>query len=169
MPLVDSAWALYNGFMFEDHAYQGHAHSVSLWWHYHHSQLPPHGQPAASPPPYRAETALVGYAMDGFPIYGPLPAGGASGALCLCQQRLVRVKSACWCMHVQPCACKRLLHSCRTPGELDECNGRLVNGRYQYHMRRFEEVDFTLPQCSNRDRRQLPMTKAYIPKQLPIR
>ena len=42
-----------------------------------------------------SENDLLGYALDGFPIYGPLPDASV----------------------------------------LDSCNGQIVNGQYQYHVR----------------------------------
>ena len=51
---------------------------------------------------------LLGYAMDGFPIYGPLDDDSV----------------------------------------LDACNGMLVDGNYQYHVRTFEQVDETLEYCN---------------------
>ena len=64
VPFVDATWAVDNGYLFEDAAWTGHANSAEFWWHYHSSRMPPNGE-------YAGEEELVGYAMDGFPIYGP--------------------------------------------------------------------------------------------------
>ena len=53
---------------------------------------------------------LLGYAMDGFPIYGPLDDDSV--------------------------------------GDLDACNGMVVDGNYQYHVRTFDQVDETLEYCN---------------------
>ena len=55
-------------------------------WHFHNPHM---GQQNPS------ENDLLGYALDGYPIYGPLPDASI----------------------------------------LDDCNGRTVNGQYQYHVR----------------------------------
>ena len=49
------------------------------------------------------ENTLMAYALDGFPIYGPL--------------------------------------SDSDVGELDECNGRMVDGKYRYHIRTLDQVE----------------------------
>mmetsp|Transcript_18361 Transcript_18361/g.27269 ORF Transcript_18361/g.27269 Transcript_18361/m.27269 type:complete len:986 (-) Transcript_18361:49-3006(-) len=104
VPFVDAAWAMDGDFLLNDTAWAGHANVAHFYWHYHTSRMPPSGD-------YPEENELVGYAMDGFPIYGPSN------------------------------------HS------LDVCNGRLVNGKYRYHMVRMEDIDFSLPQCNANDRR----------------
>eukprot|EP00542_Grammatophora_oceanica_P018184 CAMPEP_0194049280 /NCGR_PEP_ID=MMETSP0009_2-20130614/30214_1 /TAXON_ID=210454 /ORGANISM="Grammatophora oceanica, Strain CCMP 410" /LENGTH=962 /DNA_ID=CAMNT_0038695391 /DNA_START=115 /DNA_END=3003 /DNA_ORIENTATION=+ len=91
---VDAAWAFENGIDTQENEN----------WPYHSSKLPPAGR-------YPDEDELVGYALDGFPIYGP------------------------------------------TDFPLDACNGRLVNGKFRYHMVRMEDVDFSLPQCNEADPR----------------
>jgi FAD/FMN-containing dehydrogenase len=110
IPIVDASWPVANGFLFQDPAIvaKGHANDRSHYWHYHSSQVRNGGE---YPPP----TQLVGYAMDGFGIYGPLEDSSV----------------------------------------LDECNGMFDenNGQYQYHMRRMDEIDFSLPQCNEEDNR----------------
>lgn len=78
----------------------GHA-GASNAWHVHN--------------PYMGEETvtsdqLLGYAMDGFAIYGPLDDDSV--------------------------------------GDLDACNGLLVNGKYQYHVRNLDQVDGTLDYCN---------------------
>jgi hypothetical protein len=70
----------------------GHA-AMSGDWHYHSSLSGFEKMPSS--------TTKMGYAMDGFPIYGALD----------------------------------------DPSVLDECNGREVNGTYQYHVRTLDQVD----------------------------
>jgi FAD/FMN-containing dehydrogenase len=65
IPFVDAAWAVDNGSLFQDSIWSGHAASTLFYWHYHSSRMPPNGD-------YPAENELVGYAMDGFGIYGPV-------------------------------------------------------------------------------------------------
>lgn len=77
VPFVDAAWAVDNGFLFEESAWTGHANTLEFWWHYHSSRMPPSGE-------YAEEDELVGYAMDGFPIYGP-----TNNVLDECNGRLV--------------------------------------------------------------------------------
>ena len=69
-------------------------------WHYHHPWAGHSTQPDSS--------TLIGYAMDGFPLYGPLD----------------------------------------DASELDECNGRHVNGSYQYHVRNLDQVDGNVDYCN---------------------
>ncbi|KAG7354540.1 FAD linked oxidase-like protein [Nitzschia inconspicua] len=71
IPFVDPAWAVDNGFILTEEAWAGHANVRSFYWHYHTSRLPPNGN-------YPSQDELVGYAMDGFAIYGPLDNGAVS-------------------------------------------------------------------------------------------
>lgn len=56
-----------------------------------------------------SEETLLGYALDGFPLYGPVPDADAEN--------------------------------------LDNCNGRFVDGSYRYHVRTLEQVDEALTYC----------------------
>ena len=51
-------------------------------WHYHHPAIK--SDPTGD---YARPDELIGWAMDGFPIYGPLPAGD-DGALDACNGRI---------------------------------------------------------------------------------
>lgn len=72
-------------------------------WHYHHPDIACMGT-TDNP------SLLVGYALDGFPIYGALSGSKA-----------------------------------QADALLDECNGRYVNGQYQYHVRSVDQVDESAP------------------------
>lgn len=109
VPFVDSAWAVDNGFLFEDESWNGHSNEGEFYWHYHSSRMPPSGD-------YPDQEELVGFAMDGFPIYGPIMEDNSLQLL-------------------------------------DECNGRLVDGNYRYHMIKMEDIDFTRPRCNDVDPR----------------
>lgn len=74
----------------------GHAQMEGIW-HYHHPYAGFETEPS--------ETTQIGFAMDGFPLYGP------------------------------------------TNATVDGCNGRTVDGRYQYHVRRIDQVDGTGSYC----------------------
>jgi len=69
-------------------------------WHYH--------SPLAGNEETPGETDHIGYAMDGFPLYGNL----------------------------------------KNSDVLDECNGRMVNGQYQYHIRTLDQVKGSGPMCN---------------------
>ena len=77
LPLVGSAWPVWNGFIQKQQAWRGHGGSpeTGYLWHYHHPAIKsdPTGE-------YARPDELIGWAMDGFPIYGPLPAGDATRA-----------------------------------------------------------------------------------------
>jgi len=108
IPIYSAAWAVWNRFIYQEHAWMGHPGTLTSMWHYHHPASGNGGRTI-----YASEDTLVGYAMDGFPIFGPLRS--------------------------------------RRPGQhLDECNGRWVGGEYQYHLRRYDEVDLTDPYCSGK-------------------
>ncbi len=70
-------------------------------WHFHNPHL---GQQSPS------SESLLAYALDGYPIYGPLE--DASG--------------------------------------LDACNGRTVNGKYQYHVRVSSSIQIVLPTAQHK-------------------
>jgi len=70
-------------------------------WHFHNPNM---GEETVT------SEQLLGYAMDGFPIYGPLE-----------DDEVV---------------------------QLDACNGRTVDGVYQYHVRSFEQVDENGEYCN---------------------
>lgn len=74
LPLVGSAWPVWNGFIQKQQAWRGHGGSpeTGYLWHYHHPAIKsdPTGE-------YARPDELIGWAMDGFPIYGPLPSGDA--------------------------------------------------------------------------------------------
>uniref|UniRef100_A0A7S4ENB0 YHYH domain-containing protein n=3 Tax=Pseudo-nitzschia australis TaxID=44445 RepID=A0A7S4ENB0_9STRA len=78
----------------------GHSGADNVW-HVHNPQM---GEETVT------SDELLGYAMDGFPIYGPLDDDSV--------------------------------------GDLDACNGMVVDGNYQYHVRTFEQVDETLEYCN---------------------
>lgn len=80
----------------------GHATKGNIW-HFHNPYM---GQSEAD------SDTLLGYALDGFPIYGPFETGTVG------------------------------LNS------LDSCNGREVNGSYQYHVRHVDDVDETISYCN---------------------
>jgi len=69
-------------------------------WHYHNPWVGNAVQPNS--------TQLVGYALDGFPLYGILA----------------------------------------DTSVLDACNGRMVNGQYQYHLRDKNQVNGSGPYCN---------------------
>ncbi|EOD15720.1 hypothetical protein EMIHUDRAFT_436741, partial [Emiliania huxleyi CCMP1516] len=67
--LIESTlWAVHNGFIFSDELQYGHALGPRPHYLHYHAAPPPRrgGRPAD-------EDTLVGVALDGYPIYGPLP------------------------------------------------------------------------------------------------
>jgi len=74
-------------------------------WHVHSPQM---GEQTVT------ETTFLGYAMDGFKIYGPL------------EGTMEEVSEI-----------------------LDVCNGREVDGQYQYHVRTIAQVNGTAPYCTD--------------------
>jgi len=80
----------------------GHT-SPSKNWHYH--------SPLAGNSNLPSEDQHIGYAMDGFPLYGAL----------------------------------------KDPSVLDQCNGRMVNGQYQYHIKTVDQVNGTGSMCNGTD------------------
>ena len=106
--IASALFSVWNGFITETTSWNGHSNSAYFYWHYHNSRgvgARRYTEEHAPAPAYAGSDELVGFAADGFPIYGPLPA--------------------------------------ESPDTLDECNGRLVDGRYRYHMRRLEDVDLS--------------------------
>jgi hypothetical protein len=88
-----------DGSMIQDAQFwYGHA-ATSNDWHVHNPYL---GEVNPS------SSDLLGYALDGFPIYGPVS----------------------------------------DVSVLDGCNGRTVNGQYQYHVRTTDQVDADLSYCN---------------------
>ena len=85
IPLVASEWPVWNGFIFRSQSWRGHSgsHGSGWTWHYHHSALRSNASSIGS---YAEPDELIGWAMDGFPIYGPLAASD-EGALDMCNGR----------------------------------------------------------------------------------
>jgi len=104
VPIYSAVWAVHNRHLYERKAWMGHPGTFTNKWHYHHSGFADHGG-------YPSHDTLVGYALDGFPIFGP--------------------------------------GSNRFTEQLDECNGRFVQGSYRYHLRKKSQVDFDhTPYCT---------------------
>ena len=84
-----------NGEIEDARFWYGHSSAINED-HYHNQQM---GHETVS------EDTLLGYALDGFKIYG------------------------------------------YTDQELDECNGRMVDGEYRYHIRAFDEINTNAEYC----------------------
>ena len=107
LPIYSPIWAVWIDFQTSPYAWAGQSHITMAQWHYHH----PSGILGDGNSRTPTGEELVGFAMDGFPIYGALPEKVAER-------------------------------------ELDECNGRMVQGEYRYHLRYFRKEDMMKPYCS---------------------
>jgi len=94
-----------NGDIVDAQYWYGHATKGNIW-HFHNPYM---GKDEAD------SDTLLGWALDGFPIYGPFEIGSSN------------------------------LDS------LDNCNGRDVNGSYQYHVRHVDDVDENKDYCNGDD------------------
>jgi len=103
----------------------GHASATSDW-HYHHPRL--NGN-------YPNSTDLVGYALDGFPIYGPLT-----------DLEIPKERSQMDVLDGYVDADGKAV-----AGILDQCNGRRdkPGGKYQYHLRTEDQVRMYDAYCSS--------------------
>jgi len=92
-----------NGFIQDAQFWYGHPTQDGTW-HVHNPYM---GEEIAD------SNTLLGWALDGFPIYGPFDTGSDGLA------------------------------------SLDNCNGREVDGQYQYHIRNLEDVNENLDYCKS--------------------
>merc|ERR1719382_1315692 len=63
--MYSAAWAVWNRHIFSDEAWAGHPGTHTSQWHYHHPAIG-----TGSIDRYPRADEHVGYALDGFPIYG---------------------------------------------------------------------------------------------------
>jgi len=98
IPIYSAAWAVWNGHLFEESAWMGHPQTFTSQWHYHHPSL---GTGSVRTLP-SAETH-VGYALDGFPIFGADPTLRLDECNGRCEMHFVEVthiapssRAACW-------------------------------------------------------------------------
>jgi hypothetical protein len=108
-------------------------------WHYH--------SPNAGHERAPSMDTVIGYALDGFKIYGSLD-DVAPGELTApsAKSQLILIHTSTDSFLSLAC-----LGSSPPAYELDECNGVvLADGTYRYHTRNTNQVDSSLPYCSKK-------------------